>query len=342
MLITNFARPEFGWRCAVSLSGCSKSDIQLTNIYSSERNTITSTKAFYLISAGQFSLAMGDIENAISYYKNALDLYGTKSDYINRAVSCNWLAQSYIQNREIYKAYGYLEDAMKLVSIRKPDTYLLNQLHFTRAAIHLLSGELDKASKRFVTIFKSFPKQQKKNTYLKAQCAFGLAEIKLHKFDYEQTSFLISIGKEISELNSYLYLILQGHYLQGRLLYEKTNYDLSQEELLIAERIARQSRMEYWITKISILQAALLSKTHQTKKALITIEDCIEVSSSRGYKLLRVDSLIIKAAIYQVTDEKPDNSVLADTVCNAKFDVEETGYSLAEEAIHCLDHLVPT
>lgn len=337
LMLKKLAKPEYGWRCALALSKASKRQVYMMSIFEITPPSVKNTQSFYLNAAGQFSLMMGDLVNTVDFYKQALDKLGKSASLLNRSVAYDGLASASIQSGELYNAFEYLKQSIELASQRNPDVFFLNQLHISRGQLHLLSGELVKARIRYQQVYGSFKGNQKKNTDLKACSAYGLAEVALNNFEHDIAAQMIGEGRQYAEINNRQDLLLLGHYLRGRLLYEIHDVELANVELQQAERIARQSRMEYWIIKISIVQSMVYSKLGLIEKASITIEDCIEVSSSRKFDILKVDSLIAKT-VNNISDEKKDQ--ILDYLIEAKMLAENLGYHLVFEIINALENLL--
>lgn len=338
LLMQKLARPEYGWRCAIALSNVSAANVYRYDVFYDLRAPQENTKAFYLSSAGQFSLMMGDLENAKLYYKKALESLSKSSSVINKAVYFDYLAEVSIQSGDLYESHNSLGQAINFAAKRPADTAVTNQLNMSRGRLHLLRSELLKSKTRFKTVFDSFNWNQKKGTDLKSESAYGLAELEMLNLNYEDALNFINIGDEFAELHNRQDLLMQGHFIKGKVFYETQNYSLAAEELIRAEKIARRSKMEFWVVKVTILQALLMSNTNQGQKALISVEDCIEVASSRKFGILYVDALIAKAAVL-LNSGLGSLEDIQSTLSDSEIEVDRLGYKLAVENINLIKRI---
>lgn len=170
---------------------------------------------------------------------------------------------------------------------------------------------------------------------MKSESAYGLAELELLDLNYENALSLIKIGDGFAELNNRQDLLMQGHFIKGKVFYETQSYSLAAEELVNAEKIARRSKMEYWVVKVTIIQSLLMSNVNQRQKALISIEDCIEVASSRKFGILYADALIAKAAVL-LNNGLGSHADFQNTLADSEIEVDKLGYKLAVENVNII------
>jgi len=340
-LIKQLAKPEFGWRCANALYKCSRSDVESFEFYSGERFSLNDTRAFYANAAAQFSYGMGDIDNAVENCKKAMSLY-SKAGLKNKAVTCNLLSNIYLINGMVFDAQKALKEAMELVNkVRLEDKYMLNEFHLTRGLIHFSSAEVKEAITRYSKVLTSFPKNQKKHTYQKVQSTIFLAEAKSYLGEYEEGLSFVRYGVKYAMLNEYQDLEIQGLLVEGNILLSCGEFSEAIDQLARAEKAARLARMEYWITKVSLAQARLQAKLGNVESALSSTEAVINVSSSRGFRLLRIDSLVAKAEILMLSNmDDIEVNVISDLLNLADHESMDCGYGLHSEIILAMQKLV--
>ncbi|QFT11222.1 hypothetical protein [Vibrio sp. THAF190c] len=315
MTIRKLSSPEAGWRCCRALT---KSAPNNPALYSSIWNDHDkfNTLVVYHNSSGQFSKDMGDIANAISCYKEAIDILSKKSQKRNEVTTLMGLAQVYIECGNISKSTHYLSLSMNAANERVISEELKFELYTTRAKIHLLCGEYRKAEHRLAYVMnrtKPHPRSKHKtvsNPDARALAFMGLVESALLQGDIVTAEGLQKSSIPYVRQSERLDIMLMSMYWQGYVSFQSGDFELAESTLLLAERLARKANMEYWLIQTNILQSELYYCQNEKPKALLTIDNCINVTSSRQFDSLYVDALITKARIIGQSDANEASQLL--------------------------------
>ncbi|KKD01097.1 hypothetical protein KY46_04860 [Photobacterium halotolerans] len=330
IVFKRLANPEAGWRCVQALTqSAPKHPVVYASIFNN--NDKFNTLVVYLNAAGQFSQAMGDLDNAMTCYHEALEILAQHRQVRNQSLILLGLTEACIEAGELTNAYSYLADAMNYANERDIVEEFLLRLHLARGMLHLLHGEHQQAAKRFIDVVKKTQlnsrarAKKSQQPDLRALGFYGLVEVAIDTGQLGEAEGLVKSAIPYAQQADRQDLLLIGLYLQGRVLAEMGNDTLAEMRLNSAESLARKANMEYWLTKITILQSELLFRKAEKEKAMLLIDDCINVARSRKFGTVIVDALLAKVSMMNENMSEEIDELLYE----AEQCAEQAGYTRA-------------